>query len=168
MNTQMKEYRDSFLTEAFNNNPNLLKAKKFIFKALVVWISSRILFSIFELTFILIRDAFSFQAILNILIIGIGILFAYGIYKGQKACVYLPLAGGVLTITNTLTNTQIQEYIQYGDILYNTYVAAILLVGLIQLVIMFIILLNRNCKEYFKKIYNIDKSIIAAKKNNII
>lgn len=158
----MKEYRNLFLTEAFNNNPNLLKAKKFIFKALVVLISSRILFSIFELTFILIRDAFSFQAILNILIIGIGILFAFGIYNGQKACVILPLLGGIMTIINTLTNTQIQEYIQYGDILYNTYVAAILFAGLIQTVIMLVFLLNKNCKEYFKEIYNIDKSVISA------
>ena len=159
MANELKTKRDALIQDAIAKEPCINSAKKLILKICVIFLSARLIFSIVETVYVLNRGLPISSCVINYVMLGVGALFALGIYKqGIKALTYLAIAGGALTILN-LQKTDFIANFQMGDSFYNLYVITLIVAMIIQILSMLLILLNGNCKKYFSEITRINKTV---------
>lgn len=159
-----KLYRNDLIKQASAENPDFLKQRKLIGIYMIVFIASRVLFSIIETVFCLSREISISNCILNYVLILVASSFAVIIYNGTKPLLYLLIVGSVFTPFKLLTNAEVIENLKQGDSFYNFYIYSLLFVSLIQLVVCICILVNKKANIYFSKAEQINKDILAMNK----
>ena len=167
MANELKAKRDARLREAIEREPRIINARKFIGKICVIYLSVRLFSAIMQTVFMLTRGLqfHVFPFLINYALLAAGVLFALGIHRGAKWLCYWLIAGGLMTILNAL-RIYLPHHFRIDDRLSDISNIAIIFTMLIQIAAMVIILLNRDCKNYFNEVTQINKSIMGQANAN--
>ena len=164
----LQQFRFDLHQKAFSDNPDFLGIKKKIGLLMIFIITLRVVFSTIETVYCLSRNVSISACIMNYATIVIGSLFAFAVYKGTKALLYLMMVGGFYSIVMLFVNNNgvVFENLQAGDAFYNFYVFALIAVCFFQIVICLHVLLNKKFNNYFLKMTEINKAVMTQAKTN--
>lgn len=166
MSNDLKTKRDVLIQEAILREPRIKNGKKITLIMCILFVSMRVIFSIVETVYVLNSGQTIRVCVMNYILLGVAALFAFSIYKqGTKALAYLPLLGGIMSISNLFQNNLISN-LQAGDAFYNFYAFIFIAAMLTQIISMLLITLNRDCKKYFDEIANINRTMTGKEYKN--
>ena len=155
-----KELRQALkarMAEEFAHNPELEKGKRLTGILLLVWVVSRVFLQVTEL--VCMRIGFLDPNPTNWIILGLLLLFAWGIYKGSGTLAWLPILGGVMMLSTAFRQ---QMFSLLGMDLYpefRLYLIAYLAAAVLQILTMALILVLPSCKSYAKTAMRVMKEL---------
>ncbi len=137
--------------EVFAASPKLMGLRKTMFMLLVGFCALRAAFSVYEVVFIVLREASLTGALPNICLALLGAFFAYAIYSGASTMSFLMIIGGVYSLLVNFSNEMVIDHIKNaGDVSYNVYMFILGGIALIQILLFAYIGLSKRFKPYFE------------------
>ena len=153
-----KEKHEELLQKAFQNDPTLVRAKKLLFSGAIIFLSVRLLLSLFEILISVLAGEFFPSTAINLGTFLLGFIFAIGIYNGEKGLAILAMIGGFGSIYMAYTNGV------FNDL--NPYNLFFLFVLLVQTLVMLFFITNKCCRNYFMTMKELLRETKEFSKNN--
>ncbi|MCL2503662.1 MAG: hypothetical protein FWE94_03510 [Coriobacteriia bacterium] len=160
MPSNLKAKRDILMQEAIAREPGIINAKKVILRYWTLLFAARAAFLILGTVYVLSRGLPISSCVLDCVALAVSVLFAFSMYQqGTKDVAYLAIVGGVLSVLNLFVSNSPMQVFRVGDVFYNVYIGAMIVVSLIQIASMCSILSNKDCKTYFAETGRINKAL---------
>lgn len=150
MDKSYAELKKRTVAEVFAPSPELMKMRKTMFLLMTGFCCARILFSVYEIIFILLRQSSISSALPNICLTALSALFAVAIYNGASSLSFLAAIGGGYSLFVNFGNQAVIEHIKNaGDTAYNIYMLILGVIAVFQLVLFVYIGISKRWKKYF-------------------
>lgn len=151
MDNSFAAMRKKAVCEVFSASPKLMELRKTMFVLLTGFCALRVAFSVYEIVFIVLRDASLTGALPNICLALLGAFFAYAIYNGASTMSFLMVIGGVYSLLANFASERVIDHIKNaGDVSYNIYMFILGGLALIQIVLFVYVGLSKRFKPYFE------------------
>ncbi len=154
---ELREALKARMAEEFAHNPELEKGKRLTGILLLIWVIGRVFLQVTEL--ICMRIGFLDPSPRNWVILGLLLLFAWGIYKGSGALAWLPILGGVMMLSTALRE---KMFSLLGMDLYpefRLYLIVFLAAAVLQILTMALILALPSCRSYARTSMSVMKEL---------
>ena len=167
LNMTVKEYKENKLNEYYQKDSEIVQGKKLVFTVMLCFVFARLLLAIVETVYSVANNITFGTIIVDYISLVVSLLFALFIYKaGLKICAFLAMAGGIVSLINLFFIQDVIDNFSIGNLYYNVYIITLIIVMTIQTIIMFLIMINKKSRKYFKTIEIVSKEIMSMQSNN--
>jgi len=159
--------RGALLKKAYQNDSKLIKSRKILIMILALWLGLRLpdIVSSFVFNVLLEKPVYSY--ILTAISLLVVLVFIFTMLFGYKTFTYLSILSGAQMILYTVINIKNALLAhQAGDLLFMTVYILTAFGGVSQIILMIVILLNKDCTYYFKKMAGIHQQTSGEKQHH--
>jgi len=151
MSNLMKEKRKEMINEFARDNSDFYSGKKIVYYLMMGIVLSRIIYSVFEISYNVINNSFLgpfsfFIIFFQVLIVFFFMFMIY--YSGIRNFSYILLLGGIISLFKTYKDGKFY-YFNNGDIFYDIYFVFFIIMLLLQMGGMIFLIFNKKSNVYF-------------------